>query len=104
MARFDVYQQTQADARRRTPFLLDVQNEFIDGLETRVVIPLRAATSYQHRLRDLNPELEVNGKRVVLDTSALAAIPVRELGKCVDNLHTHSAEIQSALDCLFGAY
>jgi toxin CcdB len=104
MARFDVYQHPQADARRRTPFLLDVQNNFIDGLETRVVIPLRSPALYRHRLRDLNPELEVNGKRVVLDTSAIAAIPVRELGKCVDNLRPHGADIQSALDCLFGAY
>jgi toxin CcdB len=104
MARFDVYLHPQADARRRTPFLLDVQNDFIDGLQTRVVIPLRTATLSQHRLRDLNPEFEVTGKRVILDTPALAAIPVRELGKCVDNLRSRSADIQSALDCLFGAY
>ncbi len=104
MPRFDVYLHPQADARRRTPFLLDVQNQFIDGLETRVVVPLRSATLYQHRLRDLNPEFEVNGKRVVLDTCALGAIPVRELGKCVDNLRSRGPDIQSALACLFGAY
>lgn len=104
MARFDVFLHPQAEARRKTPFLIDVQNEFIDGLQTRVVIPLRAASVNQRRLRDLNPEFEINGKRVILDTPALAAIPVRELGKCVDNLRPHSADIQSALDCLFGAY
>ena len=104
MARFDVYQHPQADARRKTPFLLDVQNDFIDGLDTRVVIPLRAASLYQHRLRDLNPRFEVSGKHVILDTSALAAIPARELTKRVDTLKSHSADIQSALDCLFGAF
>lgn len=104
MARFDVFLHPQAEARRKTPFLIDVQNEFIDGLQTRVVIPLRAASVNQRRLRDLNPEFEINGKRVILDTPALAAIPVRELGKCVDNLRSRSADIQSALDCLFGAY
>ncbi|MEY4710893.1 MAG: hypothetical protein RIS88_343 [Pseudomonadota bacterium] len=104
MARFDVYVHPQSDARRQTPFLLDVQNNFIDGIDTRVVIPLRAASLYQHPLRDLNPQFEVGGKRVILDTSALAAVPVRELAKRVDNLQSRSADIQSALDCLFGAY
>ena len=41
MARFDVYAHADADTRKKTPFLLDVQNSYIDGLETRVVVPLR---------------------------------------------------------------
>ena len=104
MARFDVYAHPEAAMRKSTPFLLDVQNEFISGLDSRVVIPLRAASLYKTRLRDLNPAFEIEGKPVVLDTAALAAFPARELSRRVSNLEGGRQEILAAMDCLFGAY
>lgn len=104
MARFDVYAHPDAEIRKRTPFLLDVQNNYIDGLDTRVVIPMRAAHLFQARLSDLNPQFDVAGKPVVLDAAAIAAFPVRELGRQVANLGDQRDEIIGALDCLFGAY
>ncbi len=104
MARFDVYAHPDPGIRTRTPYLLDVQNEYIDGLDTRVVIPMRAAHLCQARLRDLNPLFDVAGEVVVLDAAAIAAFPVRELGRRVANLGDQRDEIVGALDCLFGAY
>ena len=40
MARFDVYANTGGHADT-TPYLLDVQSDLLDGLDSRVVIPLR---------------------------------------------------------------
>ena len=90
--------------RKVTPFLLDVQNNFIDRLDSRVVIPLRAAALYRTRLRDLNPAFEIDGKLVVLDTAAIAAFPARDLIKPVASLENQREEILAAMDCLFGAY
>ena len=104
MARFDVYPHPDALARKSTPYLLDVQNEYIDSLESRIVIPLRAAALYKTRLRDLNPVFEILGKQVVLDTAVMAALPTRELIKSVANLQSHQEEIVAALDCIFGSY
>lgn len=104
MARFDVYLHPDAAARRVTPFLLDVQNNHISGLATRVVVPLRAASQVAQPLRDLNPVFEIAGKAVVLDTPALAAVPSAELKKAVGNLAAQSDAIVAALDVLFGAY
>ncbi len=104
MARFDVYAHPDAEIRKKTPFLLDVQNSFIDGLETRVVVPLRATSFHRLTLQDLNPQFEVNGRDVIMDTAALAAMPMRELGRHVASLGHHRSDIVSALDSLFGAY
>ena len=104
MARFDVYAHPDATLRRTTPYLLDVQNEFISGLDTRVVVPLRKATLLKLRLRDLHPEFEVGGTAVVMDTPSLAAFPARELGPCVGSLRDKQADIAGALDSLLGAY
>ena len=61
MARFDVYRHPDAKQRVTTPFLLDVQNEDISGLQTRVVLPLRRAERVAIPLRGLNPALDVEG-------------------------------------------
>jgi toxin CcdB len=104
MARYDVYAHPDATLRKITPFLLDVQNDYINSLDSRVVIPMRSATHYPHPIRDLNPVFDVDGKAVVLDTAALAAFPARELKKCVAGLQDQREHIVAAMDCLFGAY
>jgi toxin CcdB len=104
MARFDVYPHPDAAMRAVTPFLLDVQNNFIDQLQSRIVIPLRLATSFGPTMRDLNPLFTISGQSMVLDTAALAAFPASGLKKSVINLSTQSQDVVAALDTLFGSY
>ena len=103
MARFDVYINPSAAERRLTPYFLDVQNDYIDQLDTRVVIPLRREVAFGPRARDLHPLLQINGDPVVLDTAALGAVPRSELRKPVAHLHDAREPVQAALDTLFGA-
>lgn len=102
--RFDVYPHPDADLRRTTPYLLDVQNSHISRIASRVVVPLRAANFFTLPMRDLNPTFEIAGQQVVLDTAALAAIPSAELKKPIASLASQSGAIMAALDMLFGAY
>lgn len=104
MARFDVYRHPDAVLRERTPFLLDVQNDYISSVDTRVVLPMRAARMAGAPMRDLNPVFEIDGVQVVLDTPAIAAFPAAELRNPVMNLRMDAAPIAHALDTLFGAY
>jgi len=104
MARFDVYPHPDATHRVKTPFLLDVQNNYIDRVGSRVVIPLRHALAFGPCMRDLNPAFEVAGHAVVLDTAALAAFPAAQLMKPSANLSAQSQTIVAALDTLFGSY
>jgi hypothetical protein len=46
MSRFDVHANPDVGERKHTPYLVDVQNDFIDGLATRVVIPLRRESAF----------------------------------------------------------
>jgi toxin CcdB len=104
MARFDVYANPITAERRLTPYFLDVQNDYIDRLDTRVVIPLRREAAFGPRARDLHPLLQVNGEPVVLDTAALGAVPRGELRKPVAHLGDAREPVQAALDTLFGAF
>ncbi|MDP3190696.1 CcdB family protein, partial [Rhodoferax sp.] len=82
----------------------DVQNDYIKGLETRVVVPLWSSDSLVTKVADLNPEFEVGGKRVVMDTPALGAVPKAVLKQFVGNLASQQLPIQNALDTLFGGF
>lgn len=104
MARYDVYANPEASERKLTPYFLDVQNDYIDALTTRVVIPLRRESAFGPRARNLNPSFAVGADNVVLDTAALGAVPIVELRKAVANLRDERATIQEAIDTLFGAY
>ncbi|MCX7278884.1 MAG: CcdB family protein [Burkholderiales bacterium] len=104
MARFDVYPHPEEAMRATTPFLLDVQNNFIDRVNTRIVVPLRAAAVFGPPMRDLNPQFEIAGVAVVLDSTALAAFPVSGLKKSVGSLIDHQTDILAALDLLFGSF
>lgn len=104
MARYDAYPNPDTSERKLIPYLLDVQNDYIDELSTRMVIPLRKEASFGPRAHGLNPVLTVGADNVVLDTAAMGAIPLSELRKPVANVREQHALILEALDTLFGAY
>jgi toxin CcdB len=104
MARFDVYANPEAGERRHTPYFLDVQNDYMAGLATRVVVPLRREAAFGPRAQRLNPVLTLRTETLVLDTAALGAVPRSELRKAVADLRSARSEVQEALDALFGSY
>ena len=103
MARFDVYQNPDAEDRKYVPYFLDIQNTYLE-IGTRVVVPLHATAQFVHNVRNLNLELTVQGKQVVMNTSALGSIPISDLRRPVANMATQQSAIQNALDTLLGGY
>ncbi|MCL9981909.1 MAG: CcdB family protein [Erythrobacter sp.] len=95
MARFDVYQ-----LKRGGALVVDCQADLLDGLKTRVVVPLIAENAAPKPARTLNPVFVLGGERYVLMTQFLSAIEVRELGQKVDSLESEGAVVLGALDFL----
>jgi toxin CcdB len=104
MARFDVFTDPQDPERKHTPYFLDVQNDYIDQLATRVMVPLRREAMFGPRPRKPNPLLVFGTDAVVLDPAALGAVPLSELRQPVGHLRDARADILEALDTLFGAH
>lgn len=104
MARFDVYPNPDKHEAEFIPYFLDVQNDHIKGFKTRVLVPLWRADMMPSKLNDLNPEFEVKGTMMVMDTPSLGAVAMSSLNPSVANLSAHQLVIQNALDTLFGGY
>lgn len=101
MAQFTVYQNKNLHTCSDVPFLLDIQNDLLADLETRVVVPLHQASRLKGKtLRSLTPVLEIEGHTVVMLTPQLAGIPKSELGAPVAQIHQYRSEIIAAIDFL----
>ena len=99
MARLDVYPNPD-----RAGYLLDVQTDLLDGLNTRVVVPLLPLEQAPEPAKRLNPVFEINGQKVVMATQFLAAVPATLLKSPTGNLADHFASITNALDMVFQGF
>lgn len=98
---FDVYKNQNPASRERFPFVLDVQADLLDGLETRVVVPLAPRDFFEGKtLTRLMPVVEIQGQEYFAITPQISGIAKRELGRCVANLASARADFVSALDLL----
>lgn len=105
MARFDVFRNVGPHAGS-TPYLVEVQCDLLDELETSVVIPLRRVDrSVPVALPTrLIPLFQVEGFDCLLETPKLAAVPRRLLKEQVASLATQQSAITGAMDFLFQGY
>ncbi len=95
MAKYDVF----PDPGGRG-FLLDVQSDLLDGLNTRVVVPVMALDRAPLPARRLNPVFDVQDVPHVMVTQFMSAVPVSILKAPVANLGTKFSEITAAIDML----
>lgn len=99
MAQFDVFTNPNTATSKSFPFLLDVQSDLLNGLATRVVVPLATLETVGNKpAQYLNPVFVVDGRKVVMLTQEMAGVPVKRLGSCVANLSESRSEIVRALD------
>jgi toxin CcdB len=101
MAQFDVYPNPEPSQRNKIPYLLDLQCDLLQDLNTRVVAPLYdVAVVNRPQVRGLTPIFAVEGRQVVMVTPELAGIPVRRLPPKIDNLANERSAIIAAIDVL----
>ena len=99
MARYDVYPDPNGKG-----YLLDVQSDLLDAMNTKVVVPLFFLSDAPEPANSLNPIFEIEGNQVVMVTQFLAAVPVAILKDPKANLSEYFAEITRALDMVFQGF
>lgn len=104
MAQFTVYQNTNAQTKKLFPYLLDVQSNLLNELQTSVVVPLALTNKKTKTISRLTPQLKINGENFIMLTPQLAGINKKDLGKMVTNLSESRNEIISAIDFLITGF
>lgn len=103
--RFEVFANSGKSAGN-APLLVNIQSDLLEGLQTRVVIPLAPKDHYLKVTvpEDLMPTFTIKGRRYVLETPKLGAIPIAALKERVGSLAQHQLVIMSALDRLLHGF
>jgi len=106
MAKYDVFPNPGAHAQT-TPYLLDVQSDLLDGLGSRVVIPLRRLQNFPSTVKRperLLPVLQIGDEKFLLDVPQMGAVPTRILKHPVTSVASEHDRIATALDFLFQGF
>ena len=90
---------------RAYPYLLDVQSDIIDELNTRLVIPLFLLDEVNGRPAcRLTPVLNVDGEDFLVMTHEMASVRQSQLGEEVVSVQEHRQAIKNALDFLLDGF
>jgi len=101
MRQFDLYANPDKDTNKAYPYFVDVQNDLLDTLNSRLVIPLTPVTKTDKPYPDhLCPVLKIKGKEFALLTHQTTSISVSFLKKKEGSLAGFRGEIVSAIDFL----
>ena len=100
LARFDVFGRPDG----APGLLLQVQSDVLDGMDTRVVVPLMPPDRVPRPTRDLHPVFEVDGAPYVMVTQLLGALPRHELRRPIASLSHERDAVTRALDLLLAGF
>ena len=102
MAQYDVYENADSNTRHVKPYLLDVQSDLLETLNTRVVVPLIPIADISHPVDILNPVVVVLNKKHYVSGSEIGCVPITTVGKKIARLTKQQDEIQAAIGFLVG--
>jgi toxin CcdB len=97
MARLDVYRLDGDDA---PGYVLDVQADLLNDLQTRVVVPLIPVNSGFRPIAEINPVFELAGAPHILMAQSIGSVPARALRRPAMSLAAHHDTVTRALDVL----
>lgn len=101
MAQWDVYPNPSTRLRDEIPFLVNLQSDLLNGLDTRFVAPLARTRIAEAALpRRLCPTFVIDGVSVALLPQEAGPIDARLLKRRVMSLRAHAHDIVGALDAV----
>ncbi len=104
MAQFDVCRNPNPATVATVPYLLKIQSDLLESVNTRVVVPLALLSERGRPAKYLNPQFQIEGVNVVMVTEQIAGVPKRALGKRVLSLEVQRDQIMDAIDFLFRGF
>lgn len=99
MAQFDVYLNPSKHSKKTYPFILDIQHSLLDGLSTRIVVPLADCKQLkQAEMKGLTPKVRFDDMDLLIMTPQIASMPKKTLKQPIGTLVHLRHEIIAALD------
>lgn len=98
MAQFDVYPNPSSSAKHGIPYVVVIQSDLLDGLTTRLTIPLATDAWTGNTPNKLSPLITVKGQSLRALAHYAAPLPTRALRQSLGNVSAQSAALIAAMD------
>jgi toxin CcdB len=99
MAQFDIYANPNKKSSTAYPFIIDMQNNLVDELTTRIVAPLALYSKFKDgELKKLTPRVSYKEQELLILIPQITSMPARLLKKPIGSLSHLRDEIIAALD------
>ena len=105
MAQFDISINNSKSSKAEVPYLMDIQSDTVSILGTRIVVPLRKASTFIDKtISKIHIPMKVENKEYIAFISEMAAVPTGMIGSTVINGSFKRVEIIAAIDLLFTGF
>jgi len=102
MGQFSVHSNPDAATQDRFPLFVDIQDELLSFLATRVVVPLTPPDRRGHdMILALAPPLTIEGKHYVLLAPQLMHLKASQLGPVVAQLEAERPDVLRSVEMIF---
>jgi len=98
MRQFDICRLKGGGSRAR--FVVILQADLLDEVETRVCAPLSPAPEFAGPIK-LRPEFEIDGKAYRLVIDRLSVLRINDIGAVIGSARDRQWDIRCALDLVF---
>ena len=99
MAQFDIYENPSKKSRTAYPFIIDMQNNIVDDLASRIVAPLALFSKFKEQeIKKLTPRVRYKGQEFLILIPQITSMPAKLLKDPIGSLSHLRDEIIGALD------
>ncbi len=103
MAQYDVFPNPSRSRAEGIPFVVVIQSELLDGLATRLVIPLAEPDAIDKVPPTLCPSINVNGQRLQALAHDAAPLSAKLLRRPVGNVAAQASALVAAIDAVMSS-
>lgn len=101
MTQYHAHRNKDAASLKTNPLVLEVQSRLLQGMATRVVLPMRKLTSYAATpISRLNPVLQIDGIDYIVLAQQISVMPAQSIGASVADFSSQQHVIVAAVDCV----
>lgn len=100
MAQYDVFPNPSRSGAEGIPYVVVIQSDLLDGLVTRLTIPLAEPDAIGKVPTVLCPTISVNGRRLYALAHYTAPLPDKLLRHPVDNVAVQASALIAAMDAV----
>ena len=100
MAQYDVVPNPSHSGSDGIPFVVVMQSDLLDGLATRLTMPLAEPDAMGKVPTVLCPTIRVNGRRLHALAHFTAPLPAKLLRRPVDNVAAQASALVAAVDAV----